>query len=122
MNGFYEKLLACKTREEVRAAFFAAEGLVFPAKQKFDCTERALYVFRREKRFSGAKGADGIAASLAQALYFLRELKYGESACGVPRRRVRRGSKALRALLRAAFGRGVRLGSYAARAVARTRF
>ena len=73
MNGFYEKLLACKTREEVRAAFFAAEGLVFPAKQKFDCTERTLYVFRREKKFSGPKGADGIAASLAQALYFLRE-------------------------------------------------
>ena len=84
MNGFYEKLLACKTREEVRAAFFAAEGLVFPAKQKFDCTERALYVFRKEKRFSGPKGADGIAASLAQALYFLRELKYGESACPIP--------------------------------------
>ena len=84
MNGFYEKLLACKTREEVRAAFFAAEGLVFPAKQKFDCTERTLYVFRREKKFSGPKGADGIAASLAQALYFLRELKYGESACPIP--------------------------------------
>lgn len=84
MNGFYEKLLACKTREEVRAAFFAAEGLVFPAKQKFDCTERTLYVFHREKKFSGPKGADGIAASLAQALYFLRELKYGESACPIP--------------------------------------
>ena len=81
MDIFYESLKNCTTREEVRAACFAAFGLSFPAKQKFDGTQQVLYIFRKEKRFSAWKG---VASPLAQALYILRELKYGEATCPVP--------------------------------------
>ena len=81
MSDFYESLKNCTTREEVRAACFAAFGLSFPSKQRFDCTQQVLYVFRKEKRFSAFKG---VASPLAQALYILRELKYGEATCPVP--------------------------------------
>ena len=79
--GFYEKLKNCTTREEVRASFFEETGLVFPLKQKFDSTEQVLYIFRKERRFLPPKG---IASPLAQALYVLRELKYGGAACPLP--------------------------------------
>lgn len=79
--GLYESLKNCTTREEVRTTCLAAFGLSFPAKQKFDCTEQVLYIFRKEKRFPSPQG---IASPLAQALYILRELKYGEATCPVP--------------------------------------
>ena len=64
MDIFYESLKNCTTREEVRAACFAAFGLSFPAKQKFDGTQQVLYIFRKEKRFSAWKG---VASPLAPA-------------------------------------------------------
>lgn len=75
----YESLKNCGTREEVRAACLAAFGLSFPAREKVDSTGQVLYIFRREKRFA-QKGR----VALAQALYLLRELKYGEATCPVP--------------------------------------
>ncbi len=81
MGVLYEKLRNGTSREDVRAAFFGEFGLSFPARQKFDSTEQVLYVFRKEKRFAPPQG---IASPLAQALYILRELKYGEAGCPVP--------------------------------------
>lgn len=115
--GFYEKLKNCTTREEVRASFFEETGLVFPLKQKFDSTEQVLYIFRKERRFLPPKG---IASPLAQALYVLRELKYGGAALSaaavrvlrVPRGGLYRSHAALRAVLRPPKGRKIRLGPH----------
>lgn len=79
--NLYEELKSCTSRESVRGAFFNFEGLSFPAKQKFDCTEQVVYIFRKEKRFQPPRG---IASPLAQALYILRELKYGEASRPIP--------------------------------------
>lgn len=82
MDGsFYEQLKNCADREEVRAVALAAFGLKFPVKQKFDATAQVLYVFRKERKFSGERG---IASPLAQALYGLRELKYGDETGPLP--------------------------------------
>ena len=77
----YERLKNCGTREEVREVCLAAFGLSFPAREKTDGTRQVLYVFRKEKKFSAPHAA---ARVLAQALYALRELKYGEATCPVP--------------------------------------
>lgn len=78
--NLYDGLKNCTTRESVRAEFFARAGISLPSGQKFDSTEQVLYVFRREKTFRPR----GVASPLAQALYILRELKYGEAACPIP--------------------------------------
>lgn len=77
----YERLKNCVSREKVRSVCLEAFGLSFPAREKTDSTEQVLYLFRRERRFSSARA---VALVLAQALYALRELKYGEATCPVP--------------------------------------
>lgn len=80
-TGLYERLKSCTTKEQVRTVCLAAFGLSFSPKQKFDGTEQVLYLFRRDRKFSAGQG---IASAVAQALYILREFKYGEATCPVP--------------------------------------
>ena len=76
-NGLNESLKGCVSRAEVGEAFFKYTAI----KARENATERVLFVFSRARRF---KEADGVAKGIAEALYTLREYKYGEVSRPVP--------------------------------------
>lgn len=76
-NGLNESLKGCVSRAEVGEAFFKYTAI----KARRNATERVLFVFSRARRF---KEADGVAKGIAEALYTLREYKYGEVSRPVP--------------------------------------
>lgn len=80
MNGLYQKLKNCTSREEVRALAVAELGLSFPVKQSLDCTERVAFIFVKANRLTGDRAYE----ALAQAAYALRELKLEDTALPVP--------------------------------------
>ncbi len=76
------KLAECGTEEEVKSVYARALGLRYDTKDDHDLyTPQVLFEFKFDRNFASLKIR---ATVLAQILYYVRRLKFGESSKAVP--------------------------------------